>query len=201
MIESEVIDDLEVIGRIRLGDRNAFARLVIKYEVKVRGYCFNVLSNTQDAEDAAQEIFIKSFNSLDSFRGDSSFGTWVYRIALNHCRDLLRKRKRKPTQSLDQLIENEGDRFQMLLTSQPSAADSVENRQLLSKLFAALPEQYREVLVLREVQGCSYQEISEVLECSLDAVKARIRRARAEILVHSRHLFANGDVKDTKEVV
>jgi len=188
------IDDLEIIDKIRLGDRNAFASLVLKYEVKVRGYCYNILLNSQDAEDAAQEIFIKAFRSLDSFRGDSAFRTWLYRISLNHCRDFLRKKKRKPTQSLDNLIEEQGDKIQALLTSSSSAEKSVENRQLINKLFASLPEQYQEVLVLREVQGCSYQEISDVLDCSLDAVKARIRRARVEIISHCRHLLAEGDV-------
>ena len=192
------MDELEIIAQIRLGKKNAFASLVNAYQSKVRGYCFSMLGQRAAAEDAAQEVFVKAYKSLDKFRGDSSFSTWLYKITTNHCRDILRARARRKTLSLDQLIEDRGDQIESLLSASSAAATNlvtnVESRDLINKIFASLSEEYREVVILREVQGLSYMEIAQVLDCSLDAVKARLKRARKEILVGLRHLDDSGDV-------
>lgn len=133
------------------------------------------------AEDAAQEAFIKAYHSLDRFKGDSSFSTWLYRIAANHCKDLLRKRARQKTEPLEAVVQEMGERLE----------EGRENADLIERMLAAIPEDYRAVLILRETEGMSYQEIAQTLNISVDAVKARLKRARAEI---ARHFSASKNV-------
>jgi RNA polymerase sigma-70 factor, ECF subfamily len=157
------------------GTTEAFAVIVREYQAKVLGLCTSTLADRTQAEDAAQEIFIKAFKALSSFKRHSSFSTWLYRIAANHCKDVLRSRARQKTESLDRMIEERGEEAYDALgqTKAPgSGTDTVE--RVLSRLS---PEE-RVLLALREVDGLSYLEIARTLDCSLDAVKARLRRAR-----------------------
>ncbi len=170
------------------GNRNAYGELVRRYEAKVRGYCVSILGDFAEAEDAAQEVFVKAYQSLERFRGDSSFSTWLYRINANHCLDLLRKRKRQKSESWDALLEKEGDKIESLFSASPNVSEG-ESAELLAKLLEHLPEKSREVLILREVQGLSYQEMTVVLGCSLDAVKARLKRGRQELESGLRHFM------------
>ena len=166
------------------GDANAYSEIVRAYQVKVLRLCTSLLSNAVQAEDAAQEIFIKAYRSLRSFRGGSKFSTWLYRIAANHCKDLLRKRSRERTEPLEEsLIEPSFD---------PRA--SAEASETVDKLLSFLLPEERLILTLREVQGLSYQEISETLQCSLDAVKSRLRRARQALEEKTRHFSGRGNV-------
>ncbi|HNV85861.1 MAG TPA: sigma-70 family RNA polymerase sigma factor [Candidatus Omnitrophota bacterium] len=168
---------LEVLG----GRQNEYAEIVRKYEGRVRGYCLTLLSDPAQAEDAAQEIFIKAYQRLDQYRAESAFSTWLYRITANHCLDLLRKRSRHKTESWDALLEKEGEKAETLLGAAPDDEDKLEQKDMIQKLLACLPEKSRTILVLREIHGLSYQELAETLECSLDAVKARLKRARHEL--------------------
>lgn len=153
----------------------------------------SLLRNTAEAEDAAQEIFLKAYRSLSSFQGNSSFSTWLYRISANHCKDLLRKRSRQRTESLDRLIEDSGDGVQLVEpSSDPAAARAAS--ETVEMLLAGLSPDERLILTLREVQGLSYQEIAGALHCSLDAVKARLRRARVSLEEKARHFSARKDV-------
>jgi RNA polymerase sigma-70 factor, ECF subfamily len=149
-----------------------------------------MISDTVEAEDAAQEIFFKAYQALHRFRGDASFSTWLYRIAVNYCRDLLRKKSRRKTESWDALLEKEGDRLQKILSDPPGTLPAGENADLVRRVLSRLSPEHRMVLVLREIEGLSYQEMSETLDCSLDAVKGRLRRAREEFEKRLRHFWS-----------
>ncbi len=174
------------------GRRNDYAELVCKYQCKVRGYCLGMLKDASSADDAAQEVFVKAYQALVSFKGKSSFSTWLYRIAANHCLDVLRKAKRRP-ESLEALLEKDGDKVESLFAVEPAVSDS-GSADRVTALLACLSEKSREILILREMQELSYQEIAEVLGCSLDAVKARLKRARQELESGMRHLLQFKDV-------
>ena len=158
------------------------------------GYCLSMLQNHSEAEEAAQDIFIKAYQYLPKFKGNSSFSTWLYRITTNHCLDQLRKRNRRRTFSLDALIEEEGDRIHGLFSTTAVAASQMEQRDLAGKILSTLPEDYRTILTLREADGLEYQEIADVLNCSLDAVKGRLSRARKTLQENLRHFLPQNDV-------
>ncbi len=158
------------------------------------GYCLSMLQNHTEAEEAAQDIFIKAYQSLGKFKGNSSFSTWLYRITKNHCLDVLRKRNRRKTYSLDSLMEEEGDQIHKLFSTSAVAASQFENRDLVGKILSTLPEDYRVILTLREADGLEYQDIADVLDCSLDAVKGRLSRARKQLQENLRHFLEQNDV-------
>jgi len=135
------------------------------------------------AEDAAQEVFLKAYCGLKSYRGDAAFPTWIYGIAFRHCADVLRSRGRRPTESLPDDLPD----------PLSSSAVSFESGERLRKLLGALSAEDRNVLVLREVEGLTYEETARVLDCSLDAVKSRLRRARQTALkiAKKRGLYAH----------
>ncbi len=145
------------------------------------------------AEDAAQEVFIKVYQSLAKFRRESAFSTWLYRVTANHCKDVLRKVIRRKAESLEALREEHGDKLDAELAV-PVKEPNAENSELIFEVMEKLPEETRSILILREVQGLSYQEISETLECSLDAVKSRLRRARQELILKVRHFLKTQSV-------
>lgn len=187
-------DDFESISRIRSGDREAYTELIRRNHAAVMGLCLSMLNNRPQAEDAAQDIFIKAYRSLDKFREDSSFSTWLYRIASNHCLDLLRQRSRERADSLENLLDKEGDRAQRLFFAEPPAVLAPEDADLIERALSRLPPDYRLILTLREVQGLNYKELAEALECSLDAVKARLKRARRSLEEMGRHILESDSV-------
>jgi RNA polymerase sigma-70 factor (ECF subfamily) len=162
------------------------------------GYCFSMLSNHTDAEEAAQDVFVKVYQSLNKFKGDSSFSTWLYRITANHCLDVLRKRNRRKNVSLDAMVEQEGSQIQKLFATPGLADTQLENRQLADKILSTLSEDHRHILTLREAEGLEYQEIAEVLGCSLDAVKGRLARARKQLQGNLRHIQKSWDVNNIR---
>ena len=169
-------EDIETIRQIRDGAVQAYADLVRKYQTRIRGYCLGILGNTEDADDAAQEIFIKAYKGLKNFRQEAEFSTWLTRIAINHCRDILKKPARGKTESWDALEPSQRDSLE-------AGTESPRDNQCLwvREAFSQLPAHYRTILFLREVDGLSYQELAGLLNCSTDAVKARLRRARLEL--------------------
>ncbi|MEK7657443.1 MAG: sigma-70 family RNA polymerase sigma factor [Elusimicrobiota bacterium] len=186
-------EDSEWVRRARGGDRDAFAALVRGHHVRILRLCLSMLRDPSDAEDAAQEAFLKAYKSLDRFAGDCAFSTWLHRIAANYCLDLLRRASRRRTESLDAAYGKEG--------GEPGAADaspepdaSLEAADFAARALAGLPEDYRLILVLRETQGLSYLELAQALECSLDSVKARLRRARAALQDAARHFHGRENV-------
>jgi RNA polymerase sigma-70 factor, ECF subfamily len=183
-------DDRVVIQRILSGEREAYAELVRAHQARISRLCASLLDDATLAEDAAQEIFFKAYRALPAFRGQSAFGTWLYRIASNHCLDLLRKRQRERTESWDALVEEAGEQIHDLLSSTHDPNTAAADTELIQRALAQLSPDYRMILTLREIEGLSYQELAESLRCSLDAVKARLRRARQELLERLRHFLS-----------
>lgn len=183
-------DEKAILRAVRNGDAEAFAQFIQVYQSKVRLVCLGYLLNPSEADDAAQDAFIKAYQSLNSFKGDSSFSTWVCRIASNHCLDILRTRKRRQTDSLDALQEAQGDAVESFLNkAEQEAPYDTDDLQLLTQVLASLPEEERNILLLREVEEMSYEQIASKLQCSLDAVKGRLKRARARLADISRNWF------------
>ena len=167
-----------------------------KYQARTLRLCTSLLGNPTLAEDASQEIFLKAYQALRTFRAKSSFSTWIYRISSNHCHDLLRKQVRQKTESWDALVEEQGEQIQQMFTVSDDPRTVLANADLADKILSCLPAGARLILTLREVEGLSYQEIAESLSCSLDAVKARLRRAREELQDKFRHLLDSGTSKE-----
>jgi len=188
------ISDVELIKSVRAGHPEVFAELVRRHQARVLRVCTSLLANATLAEDAAQEIFLKAYQHLQTFQAEAAFSTWLYRITANHCKDLLRKRSRERLDSWEALVEAEGERLQQLLTVSADPKTTVADAELVDRVLSHLPPNYRLILTLREVEGLSYQELAETLRCSLDAVKARLRRARNEFLEHLRHFSNPGAV-------
>lgn len=181
-------DETILIARSQNGDTKAFGELVAIYEKPVYSIAYRFMGNPDDASDLAQEAFVRAFRAIARFRGDASFKTWIYHIVANACRDELRKRKRQPVVSLDiPITTNDGEitREQADWTLAPERIyESKELQETIQQLLNELIPEYKQVLILRELQGFSYEEIAGILECSLGTVKSRINRARKAL----RHL-------------
>ncbi|MBI3554439.1 MAG: sigma-70 family RNA polymerase sigma factor [Elusimicrobia bacterium] len=192
----EGASDEELIDRVRSGDDRAYAELIRRNHARIFGLCASMLGDRTSAEDAAQEIFLKAYQSLGKFGGKSAFSTWLYRVASNHCLDILRKASRRRAESLDAVLEEEGGRLERLLRA-PDEERRAEDADLVERVLATLPPDYRLILTLREVQGLSYEEIMEAMDCSLDSVKARLRRARESLEDSLRHFLGPDDVSSS----
>jgi RNA polymerase sigma-70 factor (ECF subfamily) len=184
-------DEQQRVSSARSGNREAYAELVRAYHVKVLGLCRTYLGDLASAEDAAQEAFVKAFVSLKKYRGDSAFGTWLYRITANHCKDVLRSSHRRKTDSLDAMID---DRHVDVPDGATLEQTASENKDMAQRLLNGLGDDYRVVLSLREISGLSYQEIASALHISVDAVKARLKRARHEAIELARHFLQSPTV-------
>lgn len=173
-----------VIQAVLDGDVNAYEALVKEYEKNVYNLALRMTGNSEDAADMAQEAFIKAYNSLTAFRGDSKFSVWLYRIVSNVCLDFLRSRSRKQTVSLS--TENdEGEEVELDIADETHSPEQLLDRSLtrdaVRRGLAALPPDHREILLLREIQGLSYEEIADVLGLEAGTVKSRIFRARKKL--------------------
>lgn len=172
----------ELIEKSKSGDYIAFEELVHRYENKVYTVAYRFMGNHADACDLAQEAFIKMYQALPKFRGESSFMTWIYHITANVCRDELRRRQNKQALSLD---DDSDDNVSLKLTvasDAPSPEELVESMELsdqVQQCLNMLSEEYRLILIMREIQGFSYDEIAAAMEISLGTVKSRLSRARA----------------------
>ena len=185
----------ELIRRAKQGDHSAFEQLLRNNQDRVFSLAFRMVNNREDAADLAQEAFLKAWQGLRTFQGESAFSTWVYRLTTNVCIDVLRKQKRRqdiePVVSLDDLEVS---------WAQPADHSQDPQRRLereeMSRAVARgleqLPDHQRQVLVMRELSGLSYQEIAEKLDLDLGTVKSRIARARLalrKILLTEGNLF------------
>ena len=190
-------EELAVVQRVQRGDVNAFEDLVAAYEKNVYNLALRMTGNAQDAEDMAQEAFIKAYNSLSSFRGESKFSVWLYRIVSNVCLDFLRKKNKQGTVSLS-VEDDDGEDSQLDL---PDLSQSPEEllekkltREAVQRGLKALPEDARQILLLREIQGLSYEEIGQTLGLESGTVKSRIFRARKKLCAF---LLADGNIPDS----
>ena len=173
-----------VIQAVLDGDVNAYEALVKEYEKNVYNLALRMTGNSEDAADMAQEAFIKAYNSLTAFRGDSKFSVWLYRIVSNVCLDFLRSRSRKQTVSLS--TENDdGEEVELDIADETHSPEQLLDRSLtrdaVRRGLAALPPDHREILLLREIQGLSYEEIADVLGLEAGTVKSRIFRSRKKL--------------------
>ena len=173
----------EIIRSVLRGNVNDFEKLVTAYEKNVYSLALRMVGDPEDAADMTQETFIKAYRSLSSFRGDSKFSSWLYRIASNVCLDFLRSRSRHPQVSLSTTDEDDRTTFEL-----PDMSRNPEE-QLMKKLsmeavrrgLEQLPEQQRQILVLRELGGLSYAELARILGLEEGTVKSRIFRARKRL--------------------
>ncbi len=176
--------DAQLVERVQRGDKRAFDLLVVKYQHKVLKLIGRLISNPTEAEDVAQDAFIKAYRALKSFRGDSAFYTWLYRIAINTAKNALVSKGRRPADfNLDmqdpeqyemQARLREGDTPEGLLLTE-------EIRQTVQLAMQDLPEDLRTAISLRELDGLSYEEIAEAMDCPVGTVRSRIFRAREAI--------------------
>jgi RNA polymerase sigma-70 factor (ECF subfamily) len=176
--------DLELVRRAQRGERGAFDLLVLRYQHKVIKLVARLLRDPTEAEDVSQEAFVKAYRALGSFRGDSAFYTWLYRIAVNTARNAMASRQRRPLDYEAELSEGEQSTVESRLrhTDTPEATVlSEEIRETVNRAVAALPEDLRTAIILREVEGLSYEEIAAAMDCPVGTVRSRIFRAREAI--------------------
>ena len=186
-----------IVRKVLQGDVNAFEKLVTEYEKSVYAIALRMTNNAEDAADMTQETFIKAYNSLQAFRGDSKFSVWLFRIATNVCLDFLRSRNRKQTVSLS-VEDDEGEEAQLDIADESQSPELLLERGLtrdaVRRGLEALPPDYRQILLLREIQGLSYEEIAEALRLEVGTVKSRIFRARKKLC---NFLIQDGNIPDS----
>ncbi|MSS71488.1 MAG: sigma-70 family RNA polymerase sigma factor [Candidatus Latescibacteria bacterium] len=182
MSSNAVPEDAELVRRCGEGDQEAFRTLVTRYHPRIFNLIHNLVKDRDEADDLAQEVFIKAFRSLAGFKGQAQIYTWLYRIAVNRCLDWLKNRGRHPEMTLERVEVYRADEAHL---QSPGTADAeMVQRELgraLEKALQAIPSDYRVALTLREVDGLSYEEIAEVMECSVGTVKSRLFRARLQL--------------------
>jgi RNA polymerase sigma-70 factor (ECF subfamily) len=185
-----------IVRKVLQGDVNAFEKLVTEYERAVYAIAQRMTGNAEDAADMTQETFIKAYNSLSSFRGDSKFSVWLYRIANNVCLDFLRSRSRKPTVSLS-TEDDDGEETQLDIADESQSPEllleSALTRDAVRRGLDSLPPDYKQILLLREIQGLSYEEIAAALGIESGTVKSRIFRARKRLCTF---LIEDGNIPD-----
>lgn len=185
-----------IVRKVLGGDANAFETLVLEYEKNVYNIALRMTGNSEDAADMTQEAFIKAYNSLQSFRGDSKFSVWLYRIVSNVCLDFLRSKNRKPTVSLS-VEDDDGEDAQLDVADESQSPELLLDRKLtrdsVRRGLDSLPPDYRQILLLREIQGLSYDEIAQALSLEVGTVKSRIFRARKRLCTF---LIDDGNISD-----
>ena len=185
--------DQQLVERAQRGDKEAFELLVIKYQRKLARLLSQFIRDSAEVEDVAQETFIKAYRSLSSFRGDSAFYTWLYRIGINAAKNFLVAQKRRASNTSNGIDIEDAENFEE--GSQLRELDTPES-ELMSKQIAQtvhqtlqeLPEELRTAITLREIEGLSYEEIANVMNCPTGTVRSRIFRAREAISDKLQHV-------------
>jgi len=178
---------IELIKKCQGGDTASFEKLVTAYQGKVFRLCLKLTGNRDNAEDLAQEVFIKAYHALKGFRLESDFGTWLHRIAVNMWLNIRKKESRVIQLSLDDPITTEkGEVSREIadpeLRGNPLASlEEAELREVVRQALDALSEEHKVSLVLRDIEGYSYEEIASIMQCNLGTVKSRINRARKNL--------------------
>lgn len=175
--------ELEQIEKSQAGDLNAFEKLILTYESRIYNFLYKMCRKPGSAEDMMQETFINAFRKINTFNGESKFSTWLFKIASNNCLMLKRKYGKQKVSSLDEPIDD-GQLFIDIADWDSNPADLYEQSELKEKLddaLAELPEIYRAVFILKDIEGFKANEIADMLGVSLPNVKARILRARSKL--------------------
>ncbi len=180
--------DYELVKRFLKGDEQAFNQLVLSYQNRVYGLCYRFLGNLDEAEEVAQEVFLTVYRSLRDFRGESRFSTWLYRVTVNHCKNRVKYLGRRgyfQSDSIEEPVDTgEGELQKQFVDDEPNPYELLARRELselIEKKIMELDEDHRAVILLRDIEGLSYQEIAQVLGLKEGTVKSRIHRARAEL--------------------
>ncbi len=190
-----------LVEAAKAGDQAAFGTLVEAYQDRIYGYLSRMLSDPTEAEDVAQETFVRAYRSLGRFRGASSFHTWLYRIASNLAIDVARKRKRQDgaAYSLDAPMEIGDDEYGREIPDDTNAPEDIseqrEVQQTVRRAMGELPEKLRDVIVLYELQGESYEDIAESLDVPLGTVKSRLFNARGQLKEKLQGMVASGELQ------
>ncbi|MDF2653680.1 MAG: sigma-70 family polymerase sigma factor [Bacillota bacterium] len=181
---SSDLNEKQLIQKAKMGDEKSFESLILGCQSKAYNIAIRYLKNEEDAMDALQESFIKIFRHLKSFKEDSRFDTWVYRIVVNTCNDILRKNSTRKT--TDSIFRSEDDKETVIEIPDSSGSpeevfDKKEKSEFIVACMDKLSQDQREIIILRDIQGFSYDEISEILKCSVGTVKSRINRSRLKL--------------------
>jgi RNA polymerase sigma-70 factor (ECF subfamily) len=182
--EREELDDRTLVHRVLDGDQSAYRDLVVRYQSRIFAVAYGVLHNAEDAREVAQDAFIKAYNSLRGFRLDASFYTWIYRITMNLAIDLTRRAYRNRETELDETRITPETAHHTGPRPLPNPGQSLERKRLGARIQHAidqLPDEQKEAIVLREVQGLSYKEIAEAMDCAEGTVMSRLFYARKKL--------------------
>jgi len=183
------MEEKQLVRLAQEGSPRAFEELVTKYQPKVFSMALSFTRNREAADDLAQEIFLKAYLALPRFHGRSEFGTWLYRISMNHIKDYLRKKGRAKEVPLDDVCELAfSDKEQAERAEQERETEA--RRLLVQRFVESLPEKYRVILTLRDIQGMAYEEIAQILKLSPGTVDSRLHRARRMLRLKLAPCFA-----------
>src|SRR6202790_1447988 len=175
--------DRELVRRAQANDKEAYEELIKRHQQRVFAVAAGVLRRHEDIEDIAQQVFVKAYFSLKRFDGRAAFSTWLYRITLNECWDLLRKKKVRPLLYESDLSEEQAQRVAVSeYGAGPDIRQRLENQQRVEQLLEGLEERDKLSLILKEVEGFSIEEIAEVLDLNANTVKVRLFRARGRVV-------------------
>ena len=185
--------DKELVKKAKSGDREAFEQLVTEYEKKVYATAYRFMGSEADAMDMSQEVFIRVFRFLDKFNEESSFSTWLYRITVNVCKDGIKKRSGRSELPLEIPDEDNDTYVNEISDTRYDPSELYEMTELKREIkqgIDTLPQNYREIIIMRDICGLTYEEISRSLELEIGTVKSRISRARERLL---KYLLQNGN--------
>jgi RNA polymerase sigma-70 factor, ECF subfamily len=206
---SRAEEDRDLVRSAQGGSEPAFEELIRRHQQRVFALVGGILRRREDVEDVAQQIFLKAFISLKRFDQRSAFSTWLYKISVNECWDYLRKKKVRPLVYESDLSEEQVSRLDGIVSQDrppENASDRAEARELLERMLEKLPEQDRQLLLLKEVEGFSVEELAQLLDLNVNTVKVRLFRARGRIMEHYRKRISSsmavktpgaGERKDT----
>ena len=199
----EIDDEAAIVAQARLGDAKAFTELLRRYEGKIFRLAQHITQNREDAEDVLQEAFLKAYEHLNQFQGQSKFYTWLVRIAVNEALMKLRRRRPERMVSLDEDVKTEEDSVPREVAdwspNPEQQYNQAELKEILSKTIQGLPPSFRTVFVLRDVEGLSTEETAEALELSIPAVKSRLLRARLQLRERLSRYFQKRESGDGKQ--
>jgi RNA polymerase sigma-70 factor, ECF subfamily len=180
------MDDEGLVAAARRGEMGAFEELVARHRDKIYARAFSMMRNEDEAVDLSQEAWVKSWQRLGQFHGESSFGTWVTRIVINLCLDQLRKRKRQRTESIEEMDEESGGverQMPAIVVNPTERLERGELRQKIDDALGKLSDEHRTVLVLHEFEEMEYKEIARTMDCSIGTVMSRLFYARRKMAV------------------
>ena len=190
-----ILDDRELVRRAQTGDREAFEELVRRNQHRVFAVAGGILRRREDVEDIAQQVFVKAYFSLKRFDQRAAFSTWLYKITVNECWDLLRKKKVRPLLYESDLSEEQAQQFgaaDKLQSRAQDISDKLEAQQRVERLLQGLDPRDRMMLILKEVEGFAIEEIAEILNLNANTVKVRLFRARRRIVSQARKQDGGG---------